>query len=125
MKQCQLVMVTSENNNKFYNMVENGNVIDVTYGRVGCKETHCTYPISKWDSLKNSKIKKGYKEVTNYKTEVKKSVINEIKNDEVKDIVTILLNRARTSIAENYLVSYTDVTQKQIDRHMMKPAEKY
>ena len=28
MKQCQLVMVTSENNNKFYNMVENGNVID-------------------------------------------------------------------------------------------------
>lgn len=47
MKQCQLVMVTSENNNKFYNMVENGNVIDVTYGRVGCKETHCTYPISK------------------------------------------------------------------------------
>lgn len=115
MKQCQLVMVTSENNNKFYNMVENGNVIDVTYGRVGCKETHCTYPISKWDSLKNSKIKKGYKEVTNYKTEVKKSVINEIKNDEVKDIVTILLNKARTSIAENYLVSYTDVTQKQID----------
>lgn len=115
MKQCQLVMVTSENNNKFYNMVENGNVIDVTYGRVGCKETHCTYPISKWDSLKNSKIKKGYKEVTNYKTEVKKSVINEIKNDEVKDIVTILLNKARTSIAENYLVSYTEVTQKQLD----------
>ena len=34
-------MVTSENNNKFYNMVENGNVIDVTYGRVGCKETKC------------------------------------------------------------------------------------
>ena len=115
MKQCNLVMVTSENNNKFYNMVENGNVIDVTYGRVGCKETKCQYPISKWDSLKNSKLRKGYKEVTTFKTEVKKSVINEIKNDEVKDIVTILLNKARTSIAENYLVSYQEVTQKQID----------
>ena len=115
MKQCNLVMVTSENNNKFYNMVENGNVIDVTYGRVGCKETKCVYPISKWDSLKNSKLRKGYKEVTTYKTEVKPSVINEIKNDDVKDIVQTLLNKARTSIAENYLVSYKEVTQKQID----------
>ena len=115
MKQCNLIMVTSENNNKFYNMVENGNVIDVTYGRVGCKETKCTYPISKWDSLKNSKIRKGYKEVTTYKQDIKPSVINEIKNDDVKDIVKILLEKARTSIAENYLVSYKEVTQKQID----------
>lgn len=115
MRQCNLIMVTSENNNKFYNMKENGDVIEVTYGRVGCKETFCTYPISKWDSLKNSKIKKGYKEITLYKQEINNNSIQDIKDKEVKDIVHILLNKARTNLLNNYLVSYKDVTQKQLD----------
>lgn len=114
-KQCNLIMVTGENNNKFYNMNEENGEIHVTYGRVGCKESVCTYPLSKWDSLKNSKIRKGYVEVTQLKTEVKSGAVADIKNVDVKDIVKTLLDKARNSIAENYLVSYKEVTQKQID----------
>lgn len=115
MRQCNLIMVTSENNNKFYNMKENGNIIEVTYGRVGCKETFCTYPISKWDSLKNSKIRKGYKEITSYKQEISNTNMQDIEDVEVRDIVNILLNKARTNLLNNYLVSYKEVTQKQLD----------
>lgn len=114
-KQCNLIMVTAENNNKFYNMLEDNGEIKVTYGRIGCKETVCTYPLSKWESLKRSKEKKGYVEVTQLKQEVKNSVIADIQDADVKDIVTTLLNKARTSISDNYLVSYKEVTQKQID----------
>ena len=60
MKKCELIMVTSDNNNKFYNMEECGSSIKVVYGRVGSKGTEVTYPLSKWESLRNQKIKKGY-----------------------------------------------------------------
>ncbi len=115
MKQCNLIMVTEENNNKFYNMEDDGNQITVKYGRVGCKETICTYPSSKWESLKNSKLKKGYVEITQLKEAVKANVTTEISDKDVRDIVTILLTKARNVVAENYLVSYKEVTQKQID----------
>ena len=56
-KTANLIMVTGENNNKFYNMVENGSVIDVTYGRVGCTGRTTTYPIYQWDEIYRQKNK--------------------------------------------------------------------
>lgn len=114
-KKCQLIMVTGQNNNKFYNMEECDNVINVTYGRVGCKEMTATYPISKWDSLYNSKIKKGYTDISDLKSELKISNVKEIENKQIKAIVDYLISKARTKIENNYLVSYKNVTEKQID----------
>lgn len=52
------------NNNKYYEMVENGSNFDVTYGRVDTTAIHETYPMSRWDSKYKEKLKKGYKDIT-------------------------------------------------------------
>ena len=114
-KVCQLIMVTSDNNNKFYNMkLSNGEIV-VEYGRVGCKATQVTYPESKWDSLYNSKVKKGYKDITSLKSETTVANTKQIEDSKIREVVDYLIQRSRTQISNNYLVSYKDVTQKQID----------
>lgn len=115
MKKCELIMVTSDNNNKFYNMEECGSSIKVVYGRVGSKGTEVTYPLSKWESLRNQKIKKGYTDITDLKKEIKVSNCKPIEDVEVADIVDQLVSRARTQISDNYLVSYKEVTRKQVN----------
>ena len=56
----RLIMVTDQNNNKFYNMDDNGNgTFTVTYGRVGTDGTKKTYDIGDWTKIYNSKTKKA------------------------------------------------------------------
>ena len=115
-KIAKLVMVTSNNNNKYYDMVENNNVINVTYGRVGQGAMEATYPIGKWNSLYKSKIRKGYKDLTELR-EVESTIINfdDIDDDIVNKLITELQAFANRSIQQNYTVSSEVVTQKQID----------
>ena len=114
-KQVQLIMVTENNNNKFYNMYEESDHIKIEYGRVGAAVRTCTKPLSKWDSVYREKIRKGYKDITNLKQEVKVSGYKEIEDQKIKYIVDLLISRARQTIANNYKVSYQQVTQAQIN----------
>ena len=114
-KQVQLIMVTENNNNKFYNMYEGSDHIKIEYGRVGAAVRTCTKPLSKWDSVYREKIRKGYKDITNLKQEVKVSGYKEIEDQKIKYIVDLLISRARQTIANNYKVSYQQVTQAQIN----------
>ena len=61
-----LVMVTENNNNKFYNMFPSPDQqsFTVKYGRVGQDGTTTSYPISKWYAKYNSKVRKGYVDQT-------------------------------------------------------------
>lgn len=64
---CYLVMVDPRNNNyKFYEMTDNGNgTFTAKYGRVGAHSCQTkNYPMSKWNSTYNSKIRKGYEDKT-------------------------------------------------------------
>lgn len=40
---AHLVMVTSSNNNKYYDMCANGDILDVTYGRIGSTAIKARY----------------------------------------------------------------------------------
>ena len=75
-----LIMVTAENNNKYYNCFPEGDNFRVEYGRVNSTKTITNYPMSKWESQISSKIKKGYKDVTDLKT----ALVEEIKTDGTK-----------------------------------------
>lgn len=114
-RQVQLIMVTENNNNKFYNMIEEGDHIRIEYGRVGAAVRTCTKPLSKWDSIYREKTGKGYKDITSLKSEVKIQGYKEIENPSVKYIIDLLISRAKQQIANNYRVSYTEVSQKQIE----------
>ena len=112
----KLICVTANNNNKFYYMedLHNGN-FKVSYGRVGASETVLTYPISQWDKKYNEKIKKGYTDVTEKMTAIKKTSELDISDPEVKDLIKFLMQEAKQSIKRDYEISAESITQEQID----------
>lgn len=86
MKSAYLVMVESSNNhNKYYQMTQKtADVFEVQYGRVGAKGMLRTYPISRWDSIYQSKLAKGYIDNSSLYIPVKKSKYNEISDVQVR-----------------------------------------
>ena len=59
-----LLMVTRNNNNKYYKMIPHGDIFEVEYGRVGATCQHASYSMSQWDKKYKEKIKKGYVDQT-------------------------------------------------------------
>jgi len=104
-KVAKLIMVTSVNNNKYYDMEEVNGTIQVKYGRVGSTEQHASYPMHKWNSLLKSKLRKGYKDVTELRIVSKSIDFQDISNDEIGVIVSRLQSFANKSVSSNYTVS--------------------
>lgn len=80
MKTKRLTCITADNHNKFYNMTENGDgTFTVEYGRIDQSSRTTTYPMSRWETIYNQKISRGYTDVTelyivgNSVSEVKKT----------------------------------------------------
>lgn len=118
-----LIMVTTANNNKYYNLFPEGDQFRVEYGRVDATKTTAYYPMSKWNSQISSKLKKGYQDVTDLKKDLVQeiSVANpespykEIENAAIRAIVDKLQNMARETIRKNYTVKASAVTQDMVD----------
>lgn len=112
----KLICVTANNNNKFYNMEDlNNGTFKVTYGRVGASETVLTYPISLWDKKYNEKLKKGYVDITEKISQIKKSAQLCIDDPDVKDLISFLMQEAKQSIKRDYQISAEAITQQQIN----------
>lgn len=122
-----LIMTTAENNNKYYNCFPNSDgTFTVKYGRVGGHESTTTYPMSKWDSQINSKLKKGYVSQTHLMTDVIENSKEEeptegrdkfsvIENKSVRDIIKRLYDFANKVVQSAYKVKSSVVTQAMID----------
>lgn len=118
-----LIMVTTANNNKYYNLFPEGNQFRVEYGRVDATKTTAYYPISKWDSQIKAKLKKGYQDVTDLKKDLVEEISSanpespykEIENATIKAIVEKLQSLARETIKKNYTVKASAVTQDMVD----------
>lgn len=118
-----LIMCTATNNNKYYNCFPEGDQFRVEYGRIDATKTTAYYPMSKWNTQINSKIKKGYKDVTDLKKDLVEEVSStstetpykEIENMAVRMIVEKLQNLARETIRKNYTVKASAVTQDMVD----------
>ena len=119
-KEIKLILVSVDNNNKYYWMSENSNgTFTATYGRVEKTKMTTEYPMKKWDTTYRSKTKKGYKDVTSLYIEEAEanpnSSISEIQNRVIKRLIDELQAFANNSIVENYSVSSQKVTQAMID----------
>ena len=118
-----LIMVSTANNNKYYNCFPEGDQFKVEYGRVDATKTTAYYPISKWESQIKSKIKKGYQDVTDLKRDLVEEISSanpespykEIENAAIKAIVDKLQSLARETINKNYTVKASAVTQDMVD----------
>ena len=114
-----LIMVTDQNNNKFYNCFPEGDNFRVEYGRVNASSATVHYPMSKWNSQISSKIRKGYKDVTDLKTEL---IVPDIPDpykpidiESVRKVIEFLQNESREVVRKNYTVASSAVTQSMVD----------
>lgn len=122
-KPTYLIFVSADNHNKYYNLFPEENQFKVVYGRVDSTKTERYYPISKWNSQINSKIKKGYIDVTDLKKDLVEEISSanpespykEIENAAVRAIVEKLQSLARETIQKNYTVKASAVTQDMVD----------
>ena len=121
-KYAYLVMVTEQNNNKFYEILEKDGVLELYNGRVDVSRVKQeSKPISDFDKILNSKLKKGYKNMTSIVAEKNTtssgSKINytDIPDSVIKQVVEKLLAYANKVVEENYSVKSNSVTQKQVD----------
>lgn len=108
------------NSNKFYDMYElSNNTFRAEYGRVDKTKTTINKPMCKWNITFNSKIKKGYSDVTdlfsNTNEKKQQKDIFKIDNDSVKSLMTSLDSYSKKSVQQNYKVSSDKVTNKMID----------
>lgn len=118
-----LLMITAQNNNKYYNMVcIDENTWQAKYGRVGASEQVRTYPMRDWDKKYNEKIKKGYidrsnmiEDLIDVKTKSPTSEYKVIPNKSIREIVEKLQSLARQTVEKNYKVKSNIVTQKMVD----------
>lgn len=119
-----LILVSGDaNSNKYYNCFPEGSNFRVEYGRVDVTKTTRTYPMSKWTSQINSKLKKGYVDVTDLKKDLVQEIstahpeshYKDIENAAIKAIVEKLQSMARETIQKNYTVKASAVTQDMVD----------
>lgn len=119
-----LVMVTTNNNNKYYEMIPNGDSFTVKYGRIGASAQTSCYPASQFDKKYNEKIKKGYIDQTELrkdlvkvenKQEKEKAKYIPIEEESTRKLIEFLQSCARQKIADNYTVSSESVTQAMVD----------
>lgn len=118
----KLVMVTGENNNKFYEMVFNGgNTFTAKWGRIELTEKSKQYPIDDWDKIYREKTKKGYKDVTEMVAvdvaEEKKAPDKYavIKNTHVKNFIELMRKYTDDLVKKTYSVRADKVSRKQVD----------
>lgn len=121
LRTAKLIMVTPNNNNKFYEMQENSNeTMTVAYGRVGGHRTVRRYPASQWDRRYKEKIRKGYKDqthlfaVTEADSEPKLELVD-VDDETIQRLISELMDYANNSIRRNYRVSAEQVTQRQVE----------
>lgn len=116
---AKLIMVTPDNNNKYYDMRENGDgTFSVTYGRVGAKGSNATYNMREWDSKIREKVRKGYKDQTHlFAIENKRpdTSLDGIMCLNIKQLFKDLMSFARQSISHNYVVTADKVTRAQVE----------
>src|SRR3972149_6540246 len=113
-KKVKLIMITPENNNKFYNMTENTDgTFTAEWGRVGATGQSGTKSMGQWDKVYREKTGKGYKDntelfivegTTEVKTAGKSKTVKDFlksRSDAVINIVKKLQGWAKGSIQEN------------------------
>jgi len=116
MKPVHLIMVTDKNNNKFYDMIPNGDTFTIKYGRIDSTCTTLTKPMSEWDKIYRSKIKKGYVDKSDLVLEREdtgdyKAIADRV----ISRLIERLQDFANKTIQNNYTIAENQVTQKMVD----------
>lgn len=116
MRSAYLVMVEpDENHNKYYQMTQKTtDTFEVRYGRVCAKGITRKYPISRWASIYESKLQKGYIDNSHLYSPTINTRYKEIPDKAVRSFWQDIENYSKKMLESNYSVSYDKVTQEMI-----------
>ena len=116
MKSAYLVLVQPDSNhNKFYRMTQiTGNKFEVEFGRIGAKGRKQVYSMSRWDSIYEGKLSKGYEDQTENHIASKQSIYKPIENEMIRSFFESIERFSSEAIARNYSISYDTVTESMI-----------
>lgn len=134
METKKLIMVTGKNNNKFYNMIPQGDGNWLAqWGRVGVTKMEKNYDSSVFEKKLREKKKKGYVDITdlavdnggNGSAATKSSPVakGSLLSRTVANIITTLQRYAKKSVSQNYLVTVEGVTQAMCEEAQRKVDE--
>lgn len=115
MKVAKLLKITTDNNNKFYNMRQTGSdSFKSEYGRVGATAQVKIYPMQKWNSKYNEKIRENYIDVTHlFETQSQTSAL--LTDDEtLNEILRYLVKVSQLSFNKSYAEG-VKITKKQVE----------
>ena len=112
MQPVKLIMVTADNNNKFYNMTPNGASFTVEYGRINSTSQRKEYPISKWHTLYRQKLAKGYNDVTKLYIENNPQTLTD--TNPLHEVIIRLQSYTKNMVNANYSISSSAVTPAMI-----------
>lgn len=85
------------------------------WGRVGTKSSTTTYPASKWNSVYKQKLRKGYKDITEYSVvEDNKIDFEDLSDPTIQKFINQLQGFTKQVVRKNYNVSAESVTEAQI-----------
>ena len=116
MEPVYLQMTTDKNNNKFYNMVDNGNgTFTVTWGRIGTDGSTTDYPISLWESKKRSKLAKGYVDVSHLHKKSTNDTYKPVSDKEIQSLIDDLMAKSR-QYTSRYYDSNIQITPAMLDK---------
>jgi len=111
----ELIMVTADNNNKFYRMTDTEDgLFKVEYGRVGVTSINESYPISRWDSKYKEKIKKGYRDVSDLKIQTTSGNLT-FSSTDVEHFYQCFSRYTKENVGRNYNIAVGQVTKQMID----------
>lgn len=118
LRHARLIMVTAENNNKFYDLREESDGTFVaSWGRVGATAQQARYPMSRWESKVREKISKGYRDQTALWSAPGPTNLGpgSIDDPEVRSLFEALVAASNASIRHQYLVRSDQVTPAQVE----------
>ena len=110
-RHARLVMVSAENNNKFYHMTDHGDgTFTAEYGRVGAAPAVRQYDAAQWDRKYREKVRKGYRDVSALTAEGDAPPPLAVDCPAVRALVEQLVRYAERSVSAHYLVPASSVT---------------
>lgn len=102
------------NNNRYYKMIQNKDIIEIEYGRVGAKPMKMKRPIQLWNETYDKHIKDGYIDRTDLLSIQETGEYKTIEDPYTRQLIEFLISRSKEIINECYSVSYTEVSSKMI-----------
>lgn len=102
------------NNNRYYKMIQNKDIFDIEYGRVGAKPMKMKRPMQLWNETYDKHIKDGYIDRTDLLSIQETGEYKTIEDPYTRQLIEFLISRSKEIINECYSVSYTEVSSKMI-----------